>query len=212
MGAHYIPARVERTRLAAQYLTRRAVLTHFQRDGDKRFLFVPSFAAVEVGQIVELKVAIGNTQRNFYVCGTVHTVHCEGRIRSGYTLAFESPEQDRGISHLIAFCSRHQEAARRVRAALPLNVIAGPATAFDAVLRDASVTGAFIETTASAPVSVGSKVHFEVRHGLFRMRRTRLELEIVWHGVKHGKPGFGGRFIGIGPDEVAGLIRALELR
>lgn len=208
--AHFIEAQETKKAHSVVYPSRRAFLVQFERRADVPMLFVPTFAPAEVGEAIALKVSVHDRARNFYVEGVVESVQVNGSIRAGYTLAFKTAEHQRSVAPLVAFCSRRKEAGQRFVTDLGIRVTA-PNGAFDAVVRDISVSGVFVETDTNIPLKIGTAAKIELRHGLFGLHKTVLSVEILWHGPKRGKLGFGGRFVGISEDDVERLLRGLGI-
>lgn len=207
MAVHYIANERTLPRCGARFRNRQAVLAAYQRTDGVPQLFVPSFTAAALGEEIEVKVTLQDSGKNFYIKGVVRQV-CErdGEL-TGYTLLFRTREQERSVLHLIAFCTLHRRAAPRYWLSAPVTCVAGEERSI-AVVRDLSSTGAFVQTSPGARLPAGARVQLHFRHGALGLKTTVLELEIVWNGVKHGKAGFGGRFL-CPPERAEALMHCL---
>ena len=136
------------------------------------------------GRNVALKVTLADSNRNFYIRGTVRSVReCDGK-RLGFSLVIRGEAEQRFFSHLLAFCSKNQEAAKRFAAEIPCQLMVGSG-ATPGKIRDLSRTGAFIATGATA-LRAGSKLVLSVEGGFLGLRRRTIEARVVWTGEKGG--------------------------
>jgi hypothetical protein len=181
--------------ITAKYSNRRALMGFFTRDRSDASLFVPSSEPVMVNRHVRLKATFGDCNRNFYLAGYVQSLREAGGQRIGFNLLIQTPEEQRAISHLIAFCSRNQEPAKRFATSISCTVSAGDATV-RARIRDLSMTGAFVATSPSSTVKVGSTIELALKGGFLGLRTTHVPAQVIWQGEKNGTTGFGAEFLG----------------
>ena len=183
---------------AAKYTSRRALLGLFNRDRSNATLFVPSSDAVSEGTSVRLKVTFGDCNRNFYVAGWVQSVREAAGQRVGFNLVIQAGDEQRAAAHLLAFCARNQEPAKRYPTTIGCALCIGREK-LGATIRDLSMTGAFVAAKDVTPALPGAKIELEVRGGLFGLRSTLIPAHVVWRGEKYGKRGFGAEFAGSSP-------------
>jgi len=112
---------------------------------------------------------------------------------AGFDLTIETPEEFRAWSHLFAYCSRNQSPARRYSTSIQCQVNAGGAKV-DGLIRDLSMTGAFVMLSNHGSLPLGSPVTIDVRSGLFGLGKTQLKAQIVWQGRKDNIGGIGASF------------------
>lgn len=166
---------------------------------------------VPVGTVVHLKVTFGGTTHNFYVSGRVVSAGETLQEGNGVNVLIEAPDELKAFEHLVAFCARNQQAARRFPASIDCKVQVG-SEAIPAKIRDVSITGAFIAGRQARSLKEGALVQILLKGGLFGLGAPRLTARVVWCGVKRSASGFGAHFEGTPQEEVLELLRKHGLR
>jgi hypothetical protein len=190
--------------ITVRYSTRRTVLELVDREHAGARLFVLCTEPIPAGRNVTLKVTFADSNRNFYIRGCIDSIVERAGLRLGFRLLIWGADATRAFAHLLAFCSRNQEAPKRFLAEIPCQLVVG-AGVVRGKIRDLSRTGAFISTGSSA-LKAGSKLVLSVKGGFLGLCRRAIEARVVWTGEKQGRRGFGAEFLSNAP-AVMGMLR-----
>ncbi len=182
-----------------EFISRRALVAMTSHEAGQPCVFMPSTATVTVGQAVRVKVVFSDCSKRFALAGVVTAKQVAGEERSpGFDLLMSQPHERRAWSSLFAFCSRNQEAARRFESSIWCTIDTGHAQ-HEGLIRDLSMTGAFLAFRGGSAVPAGSAVAIVMKSGLFGLGTIKIDAEVVWSGSKNDMAGVGAQFIGATP-------------
>lgn len=176
------------------FTTRRSLLTLVRQEGAQVRLFVPSDTTRYAGEAARVRVAFGDSVKSFFIHGKVTSAQrADAQRPGGFDLTIETPDEFRAWSHLFAYCSRNQAPARRYPTAIRCSVNTGQAKV-EGLIRDLSMTGAFVVMSGHGAMPLGSTVTIELGGGLFGLGKTQLKAQVVWQGRKDNIGGIGAIF------------------
>lgn len=180
--------------LPVKYPTRRALLASVHREGESVSLFVPGEAAVTRNVDVRLKVAFGDSNKNYYLSGTVQSVILAG-ANAGFTLGLRTDADRQSFEYAFAYCSKNQQPAARFHSSIDCTVDLGR-DKVPARIKDLSLTGAFVASRRFSLLKLGDQLGIDVKGGFLGLGRIHVQGKVVWTGEKNGVPGFGIQFVG----------------
>lgn len=184
----------EQTAETVTFSTRRSLITLVRQEGPQVRLFIPSPVVHYAGESARVRVAFADSVKAFFIHGKVTSSQtAAGGKPPGFDLTISTPDEFRAWSHVFAYCARNQSPARRYLTSILCEVGAGE-TKVDGLIRDLSMTGAFVVLPNHGSMPVGSTVTIAVRGGLFGLSKTQLKAQVIWQGRKDDIGGIGASF------------------
>jgi hypothetical protein len=199
------------------FASRRQALAYSRSGGKELSLFVPTELAVPLRSLVALDVSFSDgSAGHYFLQGVVvyHRAMARGPTQpAGLVVSFETPEQKKKGSELIAFCAGRPlslgTATAHRRTLLSKCIVHSERGTYKGSVRDVSATGAFVAALLPRGVKEGAEVELQLKPLLGALGGKRLHAKVMWLGQKYGVLGFGARFVGP-VDEIRRGLSALS--
>lgn len=187
--------------LAVNFPTRRDAFHHCRRESGNIELFVPTSNDAPLGSEAVVDVTFSDSAVRFTLVGRMvfrrHAGH-SGVLQSGVGLRFLG-EQQALAKGLFDFCSVRTDSAGNIIAPrLLTNIpcrIDTTQQSLAAVVKDVSVTGAFIGPISPSQISTPDDITVRVKPLFLGLGGRKLSGKVIWHGEKLGVFGMGVQFL-----------------
>ena len=169
-------------------------------------IFAPTSEQFPMGTRVLVRIAFSNTKHTFMIAGVVAgLVNSPVYDQPGMDIAIETDEEQLVFSDFVAFCRGRPRANPRYVTSLDCSLrIEGDV--ISGVVRDLSITGAFVSVALPKPVEKGALVEIEFK-ALWGLKTLRFAGQVAWSGPKGADAGVGVRFLGNPLDVIAFMRR-----